>query len=122
MQWWAYESRRLRIDERLLAAIPNAGGYVGGFGANIRRAAGMKREGVRAGYPDYGLFVPRGAHHGLFLELKTPSGALRPAQRQVMELLEAQGYRTTTAYGLEPAITSIKAYLMGAPVGKVARA
>lgn len=91
----------------LFHAIPN-GGHRG------KRTAGMlKAEGVRRGVPDYCLPVPRGGHHGLYLELKTTDGRLSPEQRQWLALLEANGYRAVMCRGWEEAWAVVRDYLAG---------
>lgn len=96
----------------LLFAIPNAGGFSGGFRANVARVARLKREGVKSGVPDLMLPVPRGGHNGLFLELKRAKGGrVAPAQRAWHLALMGQGYLVLTAQGAEAAIRAIQQYL-----------
>lgn len=64
MKWWSLACNRYCIAESLLFAIPNGGNR------DVVTGALMKAEGVRAGVPDLFLSVPRGAYHGLFIEMK----------------------------------------------------
>lgn len=116
MHWWSLAHKGMGLDERLLHAIPNAGGFKGGFASNVRRVAAMKAEGVRSGVSDYFLAVPRGTLHGLYLELKaggpgiTP-GRLSKEQKEFGELVAFQGYGFKTAWGTDGAIKAVQEYL-----------
>ncbi len=84
---------RCRLDPRTrdlpIFAIPN-GGRRGKIEAGV-----LKGEGVLAGVPDIFVAVPFvavGPHHGLFLEFKTPTGRVSPAQARMIQTLINQGY------------------------------
>lgn len=79
----------------LIYAVPNAGGYVGGFAANAVRASRMKAEGVRRGPPDVNVDVPSSGFHGLRIEFKAGRGRLTPEQAAWGEALTEQGYYVT---------------------------
>lgn len=111
MHWWAFEAKLHALDERLLFAIPNAGGYVGGFRSNMMRVVSMKREGVRPGVSDYFLAVPNDSYNGLFLELKSPTGVVSKEQRAFGELVGRTGYAFAVARGVEEASKVIDSYL-----------
>lgn len=107
----------------LLFAIPNGAAYGGGTktlksGAQIPvaaiRAHRMKAEGLRPGVPDLCLPVARGGFHGLFLELKTSTGRLRPDQALWIDALRDEGYRAEVAHGLDEAIAVLRGYVAGA--------
>ena len=89
----------------LLFAIPNGGQR------NPATAAHLKAEGVVAGIPDLFLAVPMGQDHGLFLEMKTPTGVVSKAQHAAHSSLRAQGYRVDIARGYEAAKTLLREYL-----------
>lgn len=74
------------------------------------QARRAKAQGMRAGIPDLFLPVPRGAFNGLFLEMKSQTGSLSGAQKEVIARLSALGYCVVVAYGHEEAINAIKAY------------
>ncbi len=117
---WADLHKDRRV--RLLYAIPNAGGYSGGFGSNARRVAGALKEGVRKGFPDIGLPVARWnqggfelQYHGLFIELKRenarPSDTTK-AQLAWHEALREQGYKVVVCPGWKIAAEVIEIYLV----------
>lgn len=84
-----YKNGRKYISHKrvsLLFAIPN-----GGYRA-IHEARIMSGEGVRPGVADLLLSVPRGGYHGLYIEMKSPTGNLRPEQKVFRELILGQGY------------------------------
>ena len=67
--------------------------------------------GVKAGIPDLHLPSPRGGWHGLYIELKTQDGRVRPEQKQVMEQLHQQGYAVQLCRSAEEAIHVLEVYL-----------
>jgi hypothetical protein len=89
----------------LFHAIPNGGMR------SKRTAIGLKAEGVRPGVPDYCLPVARGGYHGLYIELKTASGAVRPEQRAWLAALAAQGYMAVVCRQWEQAWGVLRDYL-----------
>jgi hypothetical protein len=89
----------------MLYAIPNGGDR------HPVVAAKMKAEGVRAGVPDYCLPVARGGYHGLYIELKTPTGYPSREQRAWIAALREQGYRAEVCRGWEAAWDVIREYM-----------
>lgn len=92
--------------------------HVPNGGRRGRREAGrLKRQGVRAGYPDLVLDVARGGYHGLRIELKATRDDLvqpprvSPEQRVWLERLSAEGYRAVVCEGWEAARDELVAYL-----------
>lgn len=75
-------------------------------------AAILIGQGVRPGWPDYTLYLPRGRWHGLVLELKATDGE-KPAaeQLEILVRLERQGYKAVVAWGFEEARRAIEEYL-----------
>jgi hypothetical protein len=116
VQWWAIYARKIAVPEAVLFAIPNAGGYRGGFASNVRRVVAMKAEGVRVGVSDYFLAIPVGALHGMFLELKKGGVGIekgRPSKEQLGfgSLVQFQGYAFRIAYGALEAEDAIEKYI-----------
>lgn len=67
---WAERNQHRFPDLEWLFAIPNAGGYGGGYKANMLRVLAMKREGVRSGVPDLILPCGRGGFLSFWGEMK----------------------------------------------------
>lgn len=102
----AARGAELRWPElRLLYAVPNGGKR------GKRTAVDLKADGVKPGVPDYCLPVARGGFHGLYIELKTAKGAVRPEQRAWLAALTAQGYHAVVCRQWEQAWTVLQDYL-----------
>ena len=83
-----------------------------------QQAARRKRMGVKKGVPDLCLPVARGRYHGLYIELKTPTGRATPDQRWWCERLNAEGCFAEICHGWESAAKVLAWYL---ELGKEAR-
>lgn len=104
--WWAHCAPMFGLEPADLVHVPNGGAR------SPREGARLKAEGVRAGYPDYVLDVPRGTSAGLRLELKPPGGSPpRPHQLEHLQRLETRGYTVAIAYGWHEARNAIEDYL-----------
>lgn len=89
-----------------LAACPNGGQR------NVIVAAKLKAEGVRAGYPDLNLLVPRKGFAGLFIEMKRQKGgALTPDQADWLDFLNEQGFMAVVCKGFDAGRETICGYL-----------
>jgi len=101
-----------------LHAIPNAGGYAGGYGNNLARVQAAKREGVRAGVPDIHLPVARGGYCSLYIELKrqnATASAVSERQRDWHIRLCEAGNAVHVCCGWEAARDVILEYLSMPP-------
>lgn len=67
--------------------------------------------GLKAGFPDLGLFVPRNNKHALFLEMKVGRNKCTDNQKKWIRALMEQGYEVKVCYSCEEAIQVIKRYL-----------
>ena len=61
--------------------------------------------------PDLFLPVPRDKHHGLYLEMKTPTGSVSKPQKQWLADLQQQGYRVEVCRSWHYAAAIICTYL-----------
>jgi hypothetical protein len=105
-QWWAYAWKSFGLPcEECLFAIPNGGSR------RVVEAVIMKREGVRKGVSDLFLSVPRGISCGLYIEMKTPDGRIRPEQTKFQEAMMRLGYASMVCRSAEEAIERITTYL-----------
>lgn len=78
--------------------------------------ARLKALGVRRGFPDLTLWLPRGGFHGLAVELKTAKG--RPTSEQLAWLnhMSAIGWCAALCTGFDAARDQFASYLAaGAP-------
>jgi hypothetical protein len=99
---------RLAHPDVLYFAVPN------GEFRNAETARKLKAEGVVAGVPDLMICEPRGAHHGLFVELKRDGAApssVKAHQVAFADELKVRGYRCETAFGFYAAKAIIEDYL-----------
>jgi len=74
-------------------------------------ATKLKRMGYSKGTPDIMIFEPRGEYHGLFIELKTKTGRITPAQLAWIEMLTVRDYYATVCRSFDEAKDTIKKYL-----------
>lgn len=102
VRWFSYQYPSYA---QLLHHSPNGGKR------NAVEAAKFKAMGVRAGFPDLGLYVARQGYNGLFIELKSEKGRQSDAQKFYEILLKEQGYEYVIVRSLEEFIQTIKDYL-----------
>lgn len=118
---WAEKAKAQLPELAELFAVPNSGGYKGGFKSNIGIAQRAKREGVKAGVEDVMLLVARGGYHGLLIEMKrvnaTPSD-VKPEQREWHKIHIKRGFMVEVCKGAEEAKAVLISYL-SMPVTKV---
>jgi hypothetical protein len=101
-------------------------GSLNGVRLSIGSAVKAARAGLKRGYPDIALDVPRSLilgrdssfgggfriYCGLRIELKrSESGKLKPEQVRWIELLRANSYRAVACWGAKAAISEIESYL-----------
>lgn len=109
---WAEHAQGRYPELESMFAIPNAGGYTGGFKANVARVQKMKREGVKSGVPDICLPAARGPYHALYIEMKAgPTGRVNLNQREWHARLRKQGNAVRVCYSWEAAKDEIVRYL-----------
>lgn len=80
---------------------------------NPSEAARFKKQGVKAGYPDIAIDIPRNGYHGLRIEIKaTPPNDCRvsESQKQWIEKLNNHGFKAVVCLGLNDAKQTIKDY------------
>ena len=102
VRWFDLQYPRFSL---LLHHSPN-----GGF-RNKLEAVRFKRMGVRAGFPDLILLVPRGGCPFLGIELKTDKGRQSTAQKAYQEAFIAIGARYEVVRSIEEFMNVVKSYL-----------
>ena len=100
--WFRYQYAPLK---KLLYANGNGGKR------SKTEAKAMFGEGVQAGVPDLTLAVPRGAWHGMFIEMKVLPNQPTVEQREMMDVLSKQGYYCQVVYSKEQFMSLINNYL-----------
>lgn len=112
---WAEAQGGRWPELREMYAIPNAGGFTGGFKKNRARVIAMLKQGVKSGVPDIHLPVPRGGFHSLYVEMKR-EGEEKPTAEQLdwHRRLRAHGNCVLVAVGFVDACTILTNYLKGA--------
>ena len=71
----------------------------------------MKRMGLRKGFPDLFVPLPKGGFHGLFVEMKAKWGKTTKEQEEWLSLLNSNGYAVCVAVGANEGIEKIKRYV-----------
>jgi hypothetical protein len=105
--WAAQMANNGYPELRLLFAIPNGGER------NIKVAAQLKAEGVKAGVPDIFLPVPSAFWAGLFIEMKVKPNKPSVDQCEWLTRLSEQRYFTKVCWSWEEAANTILEYLKG---------
>lgn len=105
VEWWDVIGRSRWPDEPDLLAIPNGGARDRITGAML------KREGVRPGVPDLLLPCNLSCIAPLWIEVKTPSGRVTPAQTLWHERLERSSHSVAVVRSVVEAIDIIEAHL-----------
>ena len=106
IKWSQQPSIRSKWPElAMLFHIPNGGSRDAIEGKHL------KQQGVKRGVPDMCLPVPRGAYHGLYIELKTEKGRAAQEQKWWGEQLLKNGYMWEICHGWESAVRTLEWYL-----------
>jgi hypothetical protein len=71
----------------------------------------MRAKGVLAGCPDIHILEPMGVYSGLFIELKTPTGRVSPAQKIFLDNLNSKGYCAKVCRSLDEVIETVDHYM-----------
>ena len=108
---WADLAKARTPELGLLYAIPNSGGFSGGFKTNVVRVVRSRKSGTKKGVPDVCLPVPRGGYGALYLELKAKGGRVKVEQRAWLAALKEVGNAAHLCVGWEEARDRITEYL-----------
>ena len=71
-----------KMYETKIPALRLLQGSLVGVNLTPQQARRAKDIGVKAGFPDINLPIPRGGYAGLYIELKTDKGKLSPEQKK----------------------------------------
>ena len=104
--------RRAQLYVKQYPELRFLSGSLNGVRLSIGQAVKAKNAGMKKGYPDIFLPVPRGQYAGLFIELKKRKGGrIDPEQRVWQEFLLSQGYDHHFCRGADEAWERILGYL-----------
>ncbi len=91
-------------------------GYVAGLNLDVKTRVRMKRMGLRAGFPDMMLLVPRlGYSHALFIELKSEKGRVAKIQSDYHEKLRLLNYTVIICRSFIESANFITKYIESVP-------
>lgn len=90
---------------KLMYHIPNGGSR------NLKEAANLKIQGVKAGVPDICLPVGRGKYHALYIEMKAGKNKCSESQKQWIADLTQENNLAVVCYGWDAASKVIEDYL-----------
>lgn len=88
-----------------LVHVPNGGKR------NAREGARFKKMGVRAGFPDLMLLVPKNGIHALFIEMKSAGGRQADSQKKYMNILNKMCYDYVICNSFDNFVEIINRYL-----------
>lgn len=88
-----------------LFAVPNGGKR------NVREAARLKRQGVKAGVHDLMLNIARNCYYGLDMELKIGTNKLTPKQVEWRDRMTRAGRLTAVCYDIDQVKEIIDEYI-----------
>jgi hypothetical protein len=100
------------IHEKRLPDLKYLNGSMNGAKRSWTTAIRAKRQGLKKGFPDISLPVPRCGYHGLYIELKRiKGGVVSKEQKEILNGLAENGYLACVCLGHEAAINVIEKYL-----------
>lgn len=101
--------------------VPNGVQLGGGHRGRAAYTASLKSQGFRTGVSDLVVAYPVGPYHGMYNELKRDVAAykgpkalrtaLRPEQREWLELMNSIGYWGCVSYGVDDFKRQVTSYL-----------
>lgn len=71
----------------------------------------LKRMGLRKGFPDLCVPVPKGRFHGFYIEMKVDNNKPSNDQMKWLKILKNNGYATAICYSADEAIKLIEKYM-----------
>jgi hypothetical protein len=88
-----FDNTHGRFGRGIIAHVPNGGGR------SKIDASLLKAQGVKAGVPDLFVLLPQG--HSLWIEMKTPTGAVRKEQKAFMDKAADLGHAVHVIRSIE---------------------
>lgn len=97
--------KRLSAMGYVAASVPNGSHLAGDEKARISQMSAMKADGLMVGFPD---LVIIGKGRVGFMEVKTPTGKLTPAQTMARKILEDKGQHWACVRSHDEAVEALK--------------
>ena len=85
-------------------AVPNGGLR------NVRVAAQLKAEGVKAGVADLFICMPNANYHGLFIEVKVGRNVQQPSQKKFESIVRSHGYQYKIVKSMDELVALLDVY------------
>lgn len=82
----------------------------GGIRSTARAGAEMSHMGYKRGTPDIFIMLPRQGFHALIIEIKTKRGRATKEQKEVLQQLSQQGYKSVVCKGWDDLIGTVRKY------------
>lgn len=97
-------------------AVPNGTMFAGTAQQRAKYSNALKSQGLRPGVSDVVIALPRGQYHGAYIELKREAKSkVGDDQRIWLTRVEAVGYYSALACGLDSAISHVREYIKMGP-------
>lgn len=106
------EWARAREKAKDLPGIDMLYAVQNGARTSMSTAVALKKSGGKPGVPDLCLPVSRCGYHGLYVEMKAPSGKLAKNQIAYQKRLIEEGYRVIVCWNSADAVREIFNYLI----------
>lgn len=101
---WIRVHPQLKGKEKFFIHIPNEGRRSPRYGRL------MKDLGLRSGVSDILIAMPCKGFGAAWIELKSKSGVLSPAQKEFLDDMKRQNYFTAVCYSIDEAMKVIEGY------------
>lgn len=107
LKWFRLQYPHLKLN---LFSIPNGAALQGAPTERAKQWNRLAQEGATPGAADLFLAVGNGQSHGLFIEMKSPTGKLSDTQIAFRQSVMQQGYSYVVCYSLFEFINLITNY------------
>ncbi len=108
-----YELQKAICQYLDLSNVLYCGSMGGNYQPHISVRMRAKKSGYKRGFPDLFLYEPRGAYHGLAIELKTGYNKATKEQLKWRDELNKRGYVAEICTGIDETLEVIQRYLKG---------
>lgn len=96
---------RLQYPDTIIASFMNAGKRKAQTGTLLRL------QGMQKGMPDLFIASARDGSHGLFIEMKSKTGQIKPEQKIILQKLRDEGYMVAVCRSFDEFQATINNYM-----------